>query len=113
TRKTEDAVKRVVLLALKSPRFLYLGLDGARADDFEVATRLSYGLWDSLPDRDLLKAAGAGRLRTREQVAQQTRRMLGDSRARAKMQAFFNHWLQMNHVEDLSKDATLYPGFAP
>src|SRR6266478_3069193 len=43
--KPEDAVKRVVLLALKSPRFLYLGLDGGKPDDSEAAARLSFGLW--------------------------------------------------------------------
>src|SRR6266404_1670729 len=59
--KTEDAVKRVVLLALKSPRFLYLGLEDARPDDFEVAARLSFDLWDSLPDQDLCNAAARGR----------------------------------------------------
>ena len=51
----EDAVKRVVLLTLKSPRFLYLGLEDAKPDDFLVAERLSFGLWDSLPDSELIK----------------------------------------------------------
>ncbi|MEW6305993.1 MAG: DUF1592 domain-containing protein [Verrucomicrobiota bacterium] len=111
--KLEDAVKRVVLLALKSPRFLYLGLDNARPDDFVAAERLSFGLWDSLPDRELFKTAAEGRLRTREQVAQQTSRMLTDPRTRAKMQTFFQQWLQMNHAEDLSKDGKIYPGFTP
>ncbi len=111
--KIEDAVKRVVLLTLKSPRFLYLGLDDATPDDFVVASRLSFGLWDSVPDRELLKAASQGVLRTREQVSAQARRMLGDARARAKMREFLHHWLQMDHVEDLSKDATLFPGFTP
>jgi hypothetical protein len=111
--KVEDAVKRVVLLALKSPRFLYLGLDDAQPDDFVVASRLSFGLWDSVPDKDLLKAAAQGALRSREQAAAQARRMLGDARARAKMREFLHHWLQMDHVEDLSKDATLFPGFTP
>jgi hypothetical protein len=41
------------------------------------------------------------------------RRLLGDPRARSKMQYFLHHWLQMNHVDDLSKDARLYPGFSP
>src|SRR6185503_5690240 len=66
--KAEDAVKRVVLLTLKSPRFLYLGLEGAKPDDFAVAERLSFGLWDSLPDPDLTKAAAKRLLHTREQV---------------------------------------------
>lgn len=109
----EDAVKRVVLLALKSPRFLYLGLDGAQPDDFEVAARLSFGLWDSLPDAELTRLAAQGALRTEEQVRAQARRLLGDARARAKVRAFLHHWLQMNHVEDFAKDAALYPGFTP
>jgi hypothetical protein len=113
TSKVEDAIKRVVLLTLKSPRFLYLGLEDAKPDDFAVAERLSFGLWDSLPDPELIKAATEGRLRTREQVIQQSNRLLTDSRARAKVQYFLRHWLQMDRVENLSKDDKLYPGFTP
>lgn len=113
TSNVEDAVKRVVLLALKSPRFLYVGLEGAKADDYDAAARLSFGLWDSLPDRELLKLAGQGALRTPEQVRQQAQRMLGDARARAKTRYFLHHWLQMSHVEDLAKDDKLFPGFTP
>ena len=111
--KLEDAVRRVVMSALKSPRFLYLGLDNAKADDFTVAERLAFGLWDSLPDAELLTQAAQGRLRTREQVERQARRMLDDPRARAKMQVFLRQWLRMNEVEVLAKDAALYPGFTP
>ncbi|HEY0548877.1 MAG TPA: DUF1592 domain-containing protein, partial [Verrucomicrobiae bacterium] len=111
--KPEDAVRRVVLAALKSPWFLYLGLDNAKPDDFEVAARLSFGLWDSLPDRELTKLTGQGGLHTREQVTGQARRMLAEPRARAKMQYFLQQWLQMNRAEDMSKDLTLFPGFTP
>ncbi|MFM1769114.1 MAG: hypothetical protein RJA22_1643 [Verrucomicrobiota bacterium] len=109
----EESVKRVVLLALKSPRFLYLGLERAKPDDFEVASRLSYALWDSLPDRDLLRLAAEGSLRNPDTVNAQARRLLADPRARAKIRHFLHHWLQVNHVDDLSKDAELYPGFTP
>src|SRR5262249_39874690 len=64
----EIAVKRVVILVLKSPRFLYRELGGG-PDGFDVAARLSFGLWDSLPDKDLLAAAAARQLTTNEQVA--------------------------------------------
>ena len=111
--KIEDGVKRVVLLALKSPRFLYLGLENEKPDDFLVAERLSFALWDSLPDRELEKLAAQGSLHGRDQVVAQARRMLGDLRARAKMQYFLHQWLQMNRVEDLSKDVKLYPDFTP
>ncbi len=113
TGKVEDAVKRVVLLALKSPRFLYLGLDGEKPDDFAAAARLSFGLWDSLPDPELWKLAGQSALHTRAQASSQAKRMLGDPRARAKVQYFLHHWLQMDRVEDISKDSTLFPGFTP
>ena len=111
--KREDGVKRVVLLALKSPRFLYLGLERSKPDDFEVAARLSFGLWDSLPDDELMKAAAQGQLHTQEQVQCQARRLLSDARARDKMRSFLQHWLQMDHVESLSKDDKLFPGFTP
>lgn len=113
TTKPEDAVKRIVLLTLKSPRFLYLGLDDRQPDAFDVAARLSFGLWDSLPDRELAKLAAAGELRTAEQVSQQARRMLNDPRTKAKMQYFLHHWLHMSHVEGLSKDDKMFPEFTP
>ena len=111
--KLTDAVTRVVLLALKSPHFLYLGLAGAKTDDFAVAERLSFAMWDSIPDKELAKVAALGTLRTREQVQAQAQRMLADVRARAKVQHFLHHWLQLNHAEIVAKDATLYPGFTP
>src|ERR1019366_4238276 len=56
----EAAVQRVVLLVMQSPRFLYREF-GAEADAFDVAARISFGLWDSLPDAELIKAAATGR----------------------------------------------------
>jgi hypothetical protein len=113
TEKLDDAVKRVVLLALKSPRFLYLGLDDKHPDDYDVAARLSFDLWDSMPDRELSKQAGQSALHTRDQVVRQARRMLDDPRSRAKMRYFLHHWLQVNRIESLSKDDKLFPGFTP
>lgn len=108
----ELAVKRVVLLALKSPRFLYPELTSAKPDSYDVATRLSLGLWDSIPDRVLLDAAARGKLRTRQEIAEQARRMLADPRARAKLRGFFHHWLEMDKGTDISKDAKSFPDFS-
>jgi hypothetical protein len=107
-----NAVKRVVLLALKSPRFLYREL-GDGNDPYDVASRISFGLWDSLPDQPLLDAAAAGQLATREQVAQQAERMLADLRARAKLRAFFVQWLKVDRLPDIAKDPERFPGFTP
>jgi hypothetical protein len=62
------AVKRVVVLVLKSPRFLFREVAGG-SDGFDVAARLSFGLWDSMPDRELWNAAREGRVATKEQIA--------------------------------------------
>jgi Protein of unknown function (DUF1592)/Protein of unknown function (DUF1588)/PA14 domain/Protein of unknown function (DUF1595)/Cytochrome C oxidase, cbb3-type, subunit III len=111
TAKTPEAgIKRVVLLVLKSPRFLYRELGGG-ADDYDVASRLSFGLWDSIPDRTLLEAAAAGRLSAKEEVRKQAERMLTDLRTGAKLRDFLLTWLKANHGHDLAKDARAFPGF--
>ncbi|MCU0960743.1 MAG: DUF1592 domain-containing protein [Pirellulaceae bacterium] len=107
----EAAVKRVVLLVLLSPRFLYVDAAHPALDDYDVASRLSFGLWDSLPDAALLDAAARGELRTPEQVAQHARRMLDNDRTRAKLRAFLQAWLNIEHVDQLAKDRELFGEF--
>lgn len=108
----EIAVKRVVLLALKSPRFLYpeLAHEGA-FDDWRVAARLASSLWDSLPDARLARAAAEGKLKTREQIAQEAKRMIADPRTKAKLHGFFHHWLELERAESAQKDPKAFPGF--
>ena len=106
----ELALKRVVLMTLKSPRFLYTEVPGS-SDEYDVASRLSFGLWDSLPDEELLTAAKDRKLRTAQEIAAQTQRMLNDPRARAKVRDFFRQWLEMEEAEDLSKDKATFPDF--
>jgi cytochrome c553 len=108
----ETAVKRVVLAVLMSPRFLYHEISG-KLDAHDVACRISYGLWDSLPDRTLLDAAAAGKLATRQQVAEQARRMVGDLRTRSKVREFLFQWLRVDRTADVSKDLKLFPQFSP
>ena len=90
-----------------------MNLDETRPDDYSVATRLSYGLWDSLPDAALAKRAARGELRESAVVRQEAQRMLTDARARSKMRSFLHHWLQLSHVETIAKDDTLFPEFTP
>ncbi len=110
----ETAVKRVVLLSLKSPRFLYReigAVTSAAPESHDTASRLSFALWDSLPDDELLKAAKAGELATRAQVMRQAERMAADPRAWAKMRDFLLQWLKVEHYPDLAKDTKKFPGF--
>jgi mono/diheme cytochrome c family protein len=104
------AVKRIVLLTLKSPRFLYHEIE-PEEDAYDTAARLAFALWDSLPDQELLRAAATGQLTTREQVTYQAERMLADQRARAKVRQFLFRWLKVDQPPDLSKDPKSFPGF--
>ena len=78
----DRAVKRVVLLVLKSPRFLYPDA-GISPEQYAIAARLAFALWDAPPDRELLATAAASKLGTREEIARQAERMLTDPRAKA------------------------------
>jgi len=109
-KEPELALKRVVLLALKSPRFLYREAENA-ADAYDSACRLSFALWDAPPDPELLKAAADGQLKTREQLLKQAERMLGDPRARTKLRQFLLTWLKVDRPAELAKDAKRFPGF--
>jgi hypothetical protein len=111
-KSPEIAVKRVILFALKSPRFLYPDLhERAQPDDYDVAARLALALWDSVPDEELLKAAEAGKLRTREEITGQAQRMLADQRSKTKVAGFFHHWLDLERAESIAKDPQAFPGF--
>ncbi len=107
-----SAVERVVLLVLKSPRFLYTQLPGTGVDSYGVAERLSFTLWDSLPDDTLLNAAATGKLKTRAQIAEQARRMCNDPRFENKMREFFVQWLKVDHAPALRKDPLEFPDFS-
>lgn len=106
----EAAVRRVVLLALKSPRFLFREVGGGPAQ-YDVATRMSFGLWDSIPDAELLTAAGSDQLASDNQLHGQAERMLKDQRAKTKLREFLLTWLNVDTAADLNKDAEAFPGF--
>jgi cytochrome c553 len=102
------AAKQSLILVLKSPRFLYREVGGA-ADGFDAAARLSFTLWDSLPDGVLLTAAGG--LTDKAAIAKQAERMLNDPRCRTKLREFLLTWLNVHHGPDLAKNPMRFPGF--
>ncbi len=106
----EAAMKRVVLLTLKSPRFLYREPAGT-PPQYATAARLSYTLWDTLPDAELLKAAAAGKLGTPDEVRKQAERLARDPRADAKLTGLLHHWLGLDGAHELSKNKERFPGF--
>lgn len=107
----QSAVKRSVLLILKSPRFLYPGVSSPKFDDYDAATKLALGLWNSIPDDQLLQAAAKGQLKTPQQIEKQAMRMLADPRAKAKLRHIFHDWLMIDEKEGITKDKKLFPDF--
>jgi hypothetical protein len=111
-KSPEAAVRRLILLVLKSPWFLYHEPTGG-LDAYDVACRISYGLWDSLPDQALVDAAAAGKLNIPDQIAKQAERMVLDLRTRAKVREFLLQWLKVDRASEVSKDPKVFPQFSP
>jgi mono/diheme cytochrome c family protein len=111
----DTGLKRSLLLVLNSPRFLCREADSPAnpADAFETAERLSFGLWDSIPDQPLWEAAARNQLATPEQVQKQAARMVNDRRTRAKVRDFLFAWLRVDLGPEISKDQTRYSEFSP
>jgi hypothetical protein len=116
-----DGLRMVMTGVLQSPFFLYRGervgpavRDGmlVKLGGWEVASRLSYFLWSSMPDQALFDAAAQGKLATPDQIAQQARRMLADPRARDALRAFTLMWLGVDEDRIGIKDPS-FTTFTP
>ncbi len=77
----------------------------------ELASRLSFFLWSSIPDDELLDAAARGSLADPVVLERQVRRLLADPRAQALVDNFFGQWLQLRDLRNVTPNATLFPGF--
>ncbi|MBM3778675.1 MAG: DUF1592 domain-containing protein [Acidimicrobiia bacterium] len=82
-----------------------------RLNEFELASRLSFFLWSSVPDDELLALAEQGRLREPTVLQQQVRRMLADSRAAVMLDSFFGQWLYLRNVATHTPDKEIFPEF--
>jgi len=82
-----------------------------RLDAYSLASRLSYFLWDSAPDDDLLAAAESGELQTRKGRARIVEKMLESPRLQAGMRAFFDDMFEFDAFRTVTKDPTIYPNF--
>jgi hypothetical protein len=112
-----DIAARLVLEAmLQSPQFLYrLEYQGPSVeplDGWAMATRLSYLVWSSAPDDELIRAARAGELATEAQIESQVRRMLADPKSRRASERFVRDWLYLDRLEDFQRDESLYPEYS-
>ena len=82
-----------------------------RVSDLELASRLSFFLWSSIPDDELLDAASQGKLKDPAELERQVRRMLADERSELLVTNFAEQWLYLRNLESASPDPRLFPDF--
>jgi len=116
----EEGIRLALQRILVSPGFLFrIEVDPAKAtpgsayrvSDAELASRLSFFLWSSIPDDELLNLAERGKLKEPEVLEQQIKRMLADSRANTLVSNFVGQWLYLKNIEAVLPDPTAFPDF--
>ena len=115
----EDGIRLALTAALVSPHFLYrIEVDPpGTADkpylvsDYELASRLSYFLWSSMPDAELFSLASAKKLREPGVIEVQVKRMLGDPKSSALVSNFTGQWLELRNLDRSTPDPTKFPEF--
>jgi Protein of unknown function (DUF1592)/Protein of unknown function (DUF1588)/Protein of unknown function (DUF1595)/Protein of unknown function (DUF1587)/Protein of unknown function (DUF1585) len=112
------AIGMVVQATLQAPQFLYrVELGGvakagvAPLSGYEVASRLSYFFWDTMPDQALLAAAKSGQLDTAAGIETQARRLLADPQAHAAVSNLFHQWLRFDKMDSMPKSSALFPSW--
>jgi hypothetical protein len=119
-RSFEQAIALAAQAILVSPDFLFRiekdrDLSGSGASyqisPHELASRLSYFLWSSMPDDELMRCADRGTLRNPAVLAAQVRRMLKDSKSRALVENFAGQWLEIRRLESARPDRDRFPDF--
>ncbi len=114
----DRGIQLMVQAVLASPHFLFRTelpdktlSDGRVTNDFQLATRLSYFLWSSMPDRTLFELASRDALHQDDVLEAQVLRMLADPRAVALVDNFASQWLQIRNLELVDPDRDRYPSF--
>jgi hypothetical protein len=106
---------------LQSPRFLYrvelgsaekVSASAVKLSQFELATRLSYAVWDTLPDDELTRAASSGSLGSKAEASAQLVRMLADARGKTLVRRFLERFIRLGNLNNLVKDAAAYPDWS-
>lgn len=121
TRGFGEGIRLVIEAMLQSPSFVYhleltpapSGAGVAPLSGFEVAERLSFALWNSLPDSELLDAAASGKLDGVDGLRAQAERLITSDRAKDALSSFHLQWLGLDGLLDIDKDPALFPDFTP
>ena len=104
----KDAVIETMTAMMASPDFLYLREDEGALDAWQLANRLSYFCWSTMPDDQLFSLAESGKLTEPEVLKQQVERLLGDERSRRFSDSFVNQWLALDTLGTMPPDKKLF-----
>lgn len=113
----QEAIKTGLVAVLCSPDFLYLFEPGVapqtprRLTNYELATRLSYFLWSTMPDTELLRLAESGSLQSEEELAKQVDRMLADDKIQGFIDGFARQWFKVDEFDRFPPDQQIYPDY--
>jgi hypothetical protein len=108
----DQGIEQTVAAVLANPNFLYRGIWGVpNLTDLELASRLSYFLWNSGPDDELLTLAESGGLSKSDEMEKQVRRMLADPKASSLVTNFATKWLNLDSLDSVKPDPMLFPAF--
>ena len=108
----DQGIEQIVAAVLVSPQFLYRGIKGPALTDLELASRLSFFLWNTGPDEELLKLAESNGLTNPGIIEKQVRRMLADPKASSLVTSFAMKWLNLTNLDQVIPDPALFPGFS-
>jgi hypothetical protein len=116
----EDGIERGLQMILADPAFIYrtesvatakVGATSQAVSDLELASRLSFFLWSSIPDDELRTVATQGKLRSPGMLDKQVKRMLADPRSQEFVSNFAGQWLQLRNLQSATRVGDLYPNF--
>jgi mono/diheme cytochrome c family protein len=110
-RSFEQAVRAGLLAMMVSPRFLFLDEKPGKLDDFALASRLSYFLWSTMPDDELLALAEQKKLGQPDMLRRQVERMLQSPKAAALSENFVGQWLALRDIDATDPSHIVYPEF--
>jgi len=110
-RSFEQAMRVGLAAVMVSPKFLFLREDPGTLDDFALASRLSYFLWSTMPDDELLLVAERGILSQPDSLHSQVERMLDDPKAAAFISNFVGQWLNLRDIDFTIPSHIMYPEF--
>ncbi|MBK8037093.1 MAG: DUF1592 domain-containing protein [Verrucomicrobiaceae bacterium] len=108
-----EALRAAYRAILCSPRFLTFIEAPGPLDDHAIASRLSFALWCSIPDQELLELANQNKLREPQTLAQQVERLLSHAKAKRFIASFTDQWLKLNQIDFTTPDTRLFRDFDP